>query len=105
MKTEELYAIADVSITVIGQGLSISPYVARCLTVFQRAGLRTNIHALGTNVEGSVSAILDCIKECHSLLHTDGVARIVTNLTLTSRTDRPQSIQEKIHSVTSKVSL
>jgi len=103
MKYQEHIAIADLSISAIGEGRSLSPYVAKCLNVFTQAGLRTNIHALGTNIEGPLPKVLSCIETCHNILHEDGVARIISNIRLTTRTDRMQSIEEKINAVSSKV--
>lgn len=96
---DHLPAIADISLTVIGKGLSLSSYVATCVEIFRRHGLGVNIHALGSNVEGPLPEILTALEECHRQLHAEGIARIVTDIRLTTRIDRSQSIDEKISSL------
>ena len=103
MKTDDLDAIADLSIAVIGKERSISPHVAMCVKILRHAGLRTLTHALGTNVEGPLDRVLGAIGECHRQLHAAGLARLVSNITIATRTDRTQTIEEKIAAVTSKV--
>jgi uncharacterized protein (TIGR00106 family) len=44
--------LVDISVVPLGVGLSLSPYVAECERIFQAAGLKTALHAYGTNVEG-----------------------------------------------------
>ncbi len=44
--------IVDLSIVPIGVGVSVSLYVAACERVLAEAGLKTMLHANGTNIEG-----------------------------------------------------
>ena len=44
--------ILDLCIIPIGVGVSLSPYVAACERVLTEAGLKTALHAYGTNIEG-----------------------------------------------------
>ena len=44
--------ILDLCIVPIGVGVSLSPYVAACEKVLTAAGLKTVLHANGTNIEG-----------------------------------------------------
>jgi len=101
--TRKRVALADVNITPIGQGASVSEFIAMAVACFEARGLRCRVHALGTNVEGELAAILAAVREAHRVLHSAGVVRIVTRLVLTTRTDRAQSIQEKIRAVTAKL--
>lgn len=91
--------IADMNLVIVGGEASLSPYVAVCIDLLNSRGLKTNVHALGTNVEGEVDEVLSAIVACHELVHDMGAARIVTTLKLTTRIDRDQSIEEKIQSV------
>jgi len=95
--------IADVSIVPLGVGLSLSPYVAACEAVFRRAGLKTQLHAYGTNLEGEWDAVLAAIRECHRMLHEMGVPRISTSLRLGTRVDREQTMEDRVRSVESKM--
>ncbi|OIP42876.1 MAG: hypothetical protein AUK47_03545 [Deltaproteobacteria bacterium CG2_30_63_29] len=95
--------IADVSIIPIGVGVSLSRYVAACQGVFTEAGLSTRLHAYGTNLEGEWSEVMGALERCHALLHEMGAPRVSTNLRLGTRTDREQSMQDKIDSVEAKI--
>ena len=95
--------LIDVSIVPRGVGLSLSPYVAACEKVFADAGLKTALHAYGTNVEGEWDEVLGAVKKCHDVLHGMGVPRISTNMRLGTRSDRSQTMDEKVRSVLEKM--
>lgn len=89
----------DVSIVPIGAGVSLSRYVAACERVLQEAGLQPQLHANGTNVEGEWDQVFAAVKRCHEVLHEMGVPRVSTNMRVGTRTDRDQTLQDKIDSV------
>jgi len=95
--------LVDISVVPLGVGLSLSTYVAACERIFEQAGLKTALHAYGTNVEGEWDAVFAAIKRCHETLHEMGAPRISTNLRLGTRTDRVQTIEDKVRSVTEKL--
>ncbi|TNF35288.1 MAG: MTH1187 family thiamine-binding protein [Gammaproteobacteria bacterium] len=94
--------IADVCIVPIGVGVSLSDYIAACQQVFAEAGLETHLHAYGTNVEGDWDAVMDAIRACHERVHAMGAPRITTTIKLGTRTDREQSMDDKVRSVEAK---
>ena len=95
--------IADISIVPLGVGLSLSPYVAACEKVLAEAGLKPRLHAYGTNVEGEWDAVFAALERCHQLLHEMGAARVSTNLRCGTRTDKAQSMDDKVRSVQEKL--
>lgn len=95
--------IADFSIVPLGAGLSLSRYIAQCEKVLKEAGLKTQVHAYGTNIEGEWDAVAAAVKRCHQVLHEMGVPRISTVLKLGTRTDRDQSMEDKVRSVNEKL--
>ncbi len=96
-------AIADVCVVPIGVGVSVSEYVVVCEKTFREAGLDPHLHAYGTNVEGEWGEIMDAIRRCHERIHDMGAPRISTSIRIGTRTDRVQTMQDKIDSVTSKI--
>jgi len=96
-------AIADIAIVPLGVGLSLSPYVAACERVLRDAGLRPQLHANGTNVEGEWDEVMAALKRCHEELHEMGAPRVATNLRLGTRIDKQQTMSDKIASVVSKL--
>ena len=91
--------IVDFCLVPIGAGISLSPYVAACERILAGAGLKTALHANGTNIEGDWDAVFDAIKRCHELVHEMGAPRIFTVIKLGTRTDRPQTMEQKVQSV------
>jgi uncharacterized protein (TIGR00106 family) len=96
--------IVDLCIVPLGVGVSVSPHVAECQRVLEAAGLKTNLHAYGTNIEGEWDEVFAAIKACHAAVHHMGAPRITTTIKAGTRTDRDQSMQDKIDSVVAKQS-
>ena len=94
---------ADLCVVPIGVGVSLSPYVAACTKVLEEAGLSTRLHAYGTNIEGEWDAVFAAVKRCHEVLHKMGAPRISTTLRFGTRTDRDQTISDKVRSVEEKL--
>ena len=95
--------ILDLCIVPIGVGVSLSPYVAACEKVLTAAGLKTVLHANGTNIEGEWDTVFKAIKTCHEVVHEMGAPRISTFIHLGTRTDRTQTMTDKIRSVEAKL--
>jgi len=96
-------AIADVCVVPIGVGVSVSEYVAVCERIFRDAGLNPQLHAYGTNIEGDWDLVVTAIKQCHEQIHEMGAPRISTSIRIGTRTDREQTMRDKIESVRSKL--
>jgi uncharacterized protein (TIGR00106 family) len=96
--------IVDLCVVPLGVGVSVSRFVAACGRVLNEAGLSTNLHAYGTNVEGEWDEVFAAVKRCHEVVHGMGAPRISTTIKLGTRVDREQTIRQKIDSVESKLS-
>ncbi len=95
--------IADLCVVPIGVGVSVSRYVVACEKVLKDAGLRTQLHAYGTNIEGEWDVVFSAIKRCHEVVHEMGAPRISTTLKFGTRVDRAQTMDDKINSVEQKL--
>jgi uncharacterized protein (TIGR00106 family) len=93
----------DLSVVPIGVGVSLSQYVAACERVLTEAGLSHTLHAFGTNIEGEWDAVFAAVKRCHEVVHEMGAPRVHSSLRIGTRTDRPQTLDEKVRSVESKL--
>ena len=94
--------IVDLTVVPIGVGVSLSKYVAACEDILNRPGLKTGLHANGTNIEGEWDDVFAAIKACHEKVHGMGTPRIHTTIKLGTRTDREQSLEDKVDSVVAK---
>lgn len=95
--------IADVCLIPVGVGVSVSKYVVACQGVFEAAGLNYELHSYGTNLEGEWDDVMAAIKKCHEVVHGMGAPRISTQVKFGTRTDRQQSMADKVESVKEKL--
>lgn len=95
--------IVEFCIIPLGVGVSLSEYIAACEQVLQEAGLKVELHANGTNIEGDWDVVMEAVKQCHRRVHEMGAPRISTNLRVGTRTDRGQTLSDKIQSVQEKM--
>jgi uncharacterized protein (TIGR00106 family) len=95
--------IADFCLVPIGVGVSVSKYVAECQRVLAESGLEYRMHAYGTNVEGEWASVMDVIRICHERVHAMGAPRIGTSIRVGTRTDREQTMDDKLRSVTEQL--
>ncbi len=95
--------LADVTVVPLGVGVSLSRYVAECERILSAAGLETRLHAYGTNVEGEWDVFFAAVRRCHERLHEMGAPRVSTTIRVGTRTDRDQSLADKIRSVETKL--
>ena len=96
-------AIVELGVVPIGVGVSLSKYVAACENILKEAGLEHQLHSYGTNIEGEWDDVFAAVKKCHEVIHEMGAPRIFTVLKVGTRTDRNQSMGDKIKSVQEKL--
>ena len=95
--------IADLCVVPMGVGVSVSKYITACEKVLKEAGLKTKLHAYGTNIEGEWDVVFEAIRRCHEVVHEMGAPRITTTLKFGTRMDRNQTMEDKVESVKSQV--
>ena len=95
--------IMDLTVSPLGVGLSVSEYIAACHKIFDEAGLKTNLHAYGTNIEGDWDEVFAAVKKCHETLHQIGVPRLTSSIKVGTRTDKEQTMEDKVDSVKTKL--
>jgi uncharacterized protein (TIGR00106 family) len=93
----------DLTVVPIGVGVSVSEYVVACERVIKEAGLNAQLHAYGTNIEGEWDEVFAAVKRCHEVVHQMGAPRIMTIIKAGTRTDRAQTMDDKIRSVDEKL--
>jgi uncharacterized protein (TIGR00106 family) len=91
--------VVDFCIIPLGVELSLSPYIAECQRILDEVGLKHELHAFGTNIEGEWETVMDAVKRCHYRVHEMGAPRITSTLKLGTRIDREDSIEAKVQSV------
>ena len=97
-------AIADVCVVPLTGRISVREEVTRAHAILREAGLECRLHAYGTNVEGELAQVPAAIQRVHEELHAEGVPRLSTTIKLGTRTDKSQSMDDKIDVVRSALS-
>ncbi len=95
--------IVDLCVVPLGGSTSLSKYVAACHEIIEEAGLKNQLHANGTNIEGDYDLVFQVVKKCHERVHEMGAPRVHTIIKLGTRTDKPQAMEDKIKSVQEKL--
>jgi uncharacterized protein (TIGR00106 family) len=95
--------VATAELTVIGLGRS-EPSAGEYIAEIQRRlaaqnKVRYELHAMGTNLEGSTEDILEVVAELHRVPFEMGLPRVYTVLKLDERRDKQQSLADKVRSV------
>lgn len=91
-----MHVHVDFCLIPLGGDVSVAAEVAECERVLAAAGLQPRLHAFGTNVEGDWDQVMAAIRECHRRVHDMGRARISSTLRIGTRTDRHQSLADKV---------
>jgi uncharacterized protein (TIGR00106 family) len=90
------------SITPLGKGESVSPYVAECIDIIDGSGFDYELHAMGTIVEGELADVLDLMRRCieHVTQHSD---RVTCSAKLDFRRGHSGRLSSKVTSVEQKL--
>jgi uncharacterized protein (TIGR00106 family) len=95
--------LLNFSVVPMGVGASVSEYVSACQRILAASGLKYEMHANGTNVEGEWDAAFAAIRQCHEQVHAMGAPRIATTIYVGTRTDKDQTMEDKMASVRAKL--
>ena len=90
--------LLDFSMTPLGKGESVSPYVARCLEIVAASGLDYRLHAMGTTLEGELDQVLAVLHRCFATLAAD-CDRISCSVKIDYRKGPPGRLDSKVRKV------
>lgn len=96
--------VAEIAVVPVGTGSpSVSQYVADCVKILAASGLKYEVTAMGTIVEGDLDAVLAVARQMHAAPFAAGVVRVVTTIKIDERRDKPLSIAGKVAAVTQQL--
>lgn len=97
-------AIVEVSVVPLGTGdTSLSSYVAEAVKIVQESGLEYELTGMGTILYGKLDDILQTVRRMHESCFERGARRVLTQLRIDDRRDKPSSPREKVDSVRKKL--
>ncbi|MCR4433824.1 MAG: MTH1187 family thiamine-binding protein [Coprothermobacterota bacterium] len=96
--------VAEISIIPIGTGsTSLSDFVAEAVKVISKSGLKYELTAMGTNVEGTLAEILSLTQEVHQAALRMGAQRVLTTVKIDDRKDKELTLKGKVEAVRKKI--
>ena len=98
-------ATADITVLPIGrEGASVSDLLAEIARHLNgQEKVRFEMHAMGTALEGDPADIFTLAAEIHALPFESGIPRVYTVLKIDQRTDKTQTLESKVESVTNRL--
>ena len=94
--------LVDFTIYPMDKGDSLSPYVAKALTIIEQSGLSYRLGPMGTAIEGEWGQVMDVVNRCFEELKKD-CDRVSMMLRVDYRKDLTGRIETKIRSVKEKM--
>lgn len=88
-------ATVELQLIPLGEGVSVRQRISQVVTMLQDAGFKLQLHASGTNIEGDLHQILDCIEQIHTHLHQDGCVRLLSYVKIETRSDKEPTLEGK----------
>jgi uncharacterized protein (TIGR00106 family) len=93
-------AIAAVSISPVGEGVSVSHHVAAALRVAREQDrVRYRLDPMFTTLEGDLADILDLVARMQEAVFAAGAERVSTVLKIDDRRDHPVRMEDKVRAV------
>ena len=99
MKTAKI--IAEISTFPVGVGTSLSKYVKQAVKVIDNfSGIRVIHHPMGNVIEADdLDTILEVVKQAHSAIVNTGAKRILTQIRIDDRRDKPRKMEDKVKAI------
>ncbi|HEX08525.1 MAG TPA: MTH1187 family thiamine-binding protein [Thermoplasmatales archaeon] len=92
--------IAELSITPLGEGISVSRYVKIALQTLKESGVKFETNAMATVIEcKSIEELFAVVKKAHDSVLEAGAKRVITSLKIDDRRDKEATIETKLDSV------
>lgn len=93
-------AIAAVSISPVGEGVSVSRFVAAAVRIArEEKRVRVRLDPMFTTLEGELDVVLALIRRMHEAVFEAGAVRVGTVIKIDDRRDRAASMEEKVQGV------
>lgn len=93
-------AIVAVSISPIGEGVSVASYVAEALRVVHAQDrVRFKLDAMFTTLEGEPDEVFALVRRMQEAVFAAGAVRVSTVLKMDDRRDQPVRMEEKVRAV------
>lgn len=97
---DDVKVIVQFSTAPLGEGVSVSRFVAEALKEVERSGLRFQLTPMATVLEaGAPEEALEVILKAHEAVFQAGAKRVVTDIKIDDRRDEPRKMEYKVEKV------
>ncbi len=90
--------LLEFSMSPLGKGESVAPYVVRCLEIVAASGLDYELHAMGTILEGEWDQVFGVVSRCFEALRPD-CERVSCTMKVDYRKGRSGRLRSKVERV------
>ncbi len=94
--------LLEFSMTPLGKGESVSPYVARSVEIISQSGLDYRLHAMGTVIEGEWDEVMAVVTKCYEAMSVD-CDRVTCSVKIDARRGASGRLVSKVRSIEEKV--
>ncbi len=92
--------VMEIRVTPVGtESASFSSYVTEACRAIEAAGLKYDLTATGTVVEGNRADLFAVAQKVHGTVLDRGAPRVVTEITIDERRDRPVDMETMVEAV------
>lgn len=97
-------AIVAVSISPVGEGISVSRFVAEAVRVVQsQSEVRFRLDPMFTTLDGDLDRIFALVREMQEAVFAAGAQRVGTVIKIDDRRDRAASLDSKVAAVVDRL--
>ena len=92
--------ILEISVVPVGSNSpSFSSNVSQAVNIIKEKGLNYQVTPTATVIEGSLDELMEVAKQIHQNEITNGTQRVVTNICIDDRIDKPMTLEHQVESV------
>jgi uncharacterized protein (TIGR00106 family) len=92
--------ILEISVVPVGSSTtSFSSNVTQAVNIIREKGLNYQVTPTATVIEGSLDDIMEVAKQIHQNEISNGTQRVVTNICIDDRIDKPMTLEHQIEAV------
>ena len=103
-KSDKTKVITQFSTSPLGDGVSVSKYVAEALKVVKNSGIKYQLTPMSTILEtNTLEEALNVIIKAHQSIIESGASRVITDIKIDDRRDIPRSMEDKVSIVKNQI--
>ncbi|TCS83543.1 MTH1187 family thiamine-binding protein [Tepidibacillus fermentans] len=92
--------LLEISVVPVGTNSpSFSSHVSNAVRLIEQKGLKYQITPTATIIEGDINQLMDVAKEIHQNAITNGVQRVITNISIDDRVDKNMEMNQQVSAI------